>query len=290
MIWLTDFYIPLISLENLSREKNAENKILTVQHFKLLITQLIIAFLDIFFPFSSFIWLFNISVTNKSITSYQKSAVSGVLLTMCESETKQNFIRTFPNRRDYKLLQAEIQNVSNNNQLRRCNKIFVLSEKKRRKPAGPECENEWENKKRAVAIKWSRKQILSLACKCIEHELSIFLSFSKCVVMRCCPKAFYVPSFSFYTLYSIAAWQSLCPPSFKRNGICLHSESGWVREGESIVRHLHNQIYDFTDNLFRHIKNNIIFIFLFSAFDFHWNIYYVMWVHMHSFDASICAC
>lgn len=115
MIWLTDFYIPLISLENSSREKNAENKNLTVQHFKLLITQLIIAFLDIFFPFSSFIWLFNISVTYKSITSYQKSAVSGVLLTMCESETKQNFIRTFPNRRDYKLLQAEIQNVSNNN-------------------------------------------------------------------------------------------------------------------------------------------------------------------------------
>lgn len=42
------------------------------------------------------------------------------------------------------------------------------------------------------------------------------------------------------------------------------SVSSGIRLRESIVRHLHNQIYDFADNLFRHIEKNIYIHFLFA--------------------------
>lgn len=85
MISLTDFYTFDSSQKSKWPKKKYNNKILTIQHFELLITQLIIAFLYIIFFRSSFIWGFNI--ISKSITSYQ-ICVSGVLLTMCKSETK----------------------------------------------------------------------------------------------------------------------------------------------------------------------------------------------------------
>lgn len=128
-----------------------------------------------------------------------------------------------------------------------------------------------------MAIKWGRKQILSLACKCIEHESSLSLV----NVMRCWLKFLCFFLFIWYCSMAITA----CPPV--SNGTKRNLSAEW----ESIVHHLHNQIYDFTDNLFRHIKNNIIFIFLFSAFDFHWNMLctsaHLMWAYVLYISVSI---
>lgn len=123
----------------------------------------------------------------------------------------QNFIRTFPNRSDrtnyyrrkFKLSPTTIIDAT-------MIIIFVWMEK-----LGSKCENE-----RKIRWEWcshkmkSRKQILSLACKCIEHKLSrIFFIVFKCVVMWCCPQAFYVSSFSFYTLHSMEI--IVCPRRFQ---------------------------------------------------------------------------